>query len=212
MPGFLVVLALFFISSCSSLKSGHYVQLKKHQTLDDVAKEVGVSSWLIKRANQGRKVASGSWIFVPLPRGIIGNSRNVSARVLLSNGKLKWPVPSRKNISSNFGRRWGKSHQGIDIPARVGSAVVAAADGVVVYSNNGIGGYGNLTVLAHQGGLFTVYAHAKVNHTREGDMVYQGQVIAEVGTTGRSTGPHLHFEVRYDSQAVDPMGFLAIND
>lgn len=191
------------------MKSGHYVKISDKRSLDDIAKEVGVSSWVLKKANQGRKIAAGSWIFVPLPRGVVGASRNVSPQAYLDKGELMWPVPSHKKISSKFGKRWGKDHQGIDIPGRVGASIVSSADGVVVYSGSGIGGYGNLTVISHEGGLFTVYAHARKNYTRKGDIVYRGQVIAEIGVTGRTTGPHLHYEVRYDSEAIDPLGFLA---
>jgi murein DD-endopeptidase MepM/ murein hydrolase activator NlpD len=102
-------------------------------------------------------------------------------------------------------------HEGVDIPSKVGSNIVAASDGIVVYSGSEIGGYGNITVVAHKNGFFTVYAHAKVNYTKEGQRVYRGQVIAQVGMTGRSSGPHLHFEIRKNGESIDPQGFLASN-
>jgi murein DD-endopeptidase MepM/ murein hydrolase activator NlpD len=114
-------------------------------------------------------------------------------------------------MSSSFGQRWGKTHQGIDIPGRIGSHIVAAAEGVVVYSGDEIGGYGNITVIAHKNGFFTVYAHAKENFTRQGQRVYRGQVIAQIGMTGRTYGPHLHFEVRKNGEAIDPTNYLAAN-
>ena len=83
---------------------------------------------------------------------------------------------------------------------------------MVIYSGNDLGGYGNLTVISHKGGLFSIYAHARKNYTKKGDKVFRGQVIAEVGETGRTTGPHLHFEVRYDSKALDPLKFLAYEE
>jgi hypothetical protein len=205
----LCLMFLFFFSSCSTVSSGHYVQLHKNTTLDDLAKELGVSTWLLKKANAGRKIASGSWVFVPLPRGVLANMSNSPMKAMLNSGELLWPVPSSKRLSSKFGKRWGKSHEGVDIPARVGASILSSNDGVVVYSGNGIGGYGNITVISHEGGLFTVYAHAKKNFTSKGDFVYRGQVIAQVGLTGRTTGPHLHYEVRHDSKAVDPMNFIS---
>lgn len=208
-------LALFYLlfltltSSCSTLSSGHYVQLSEDTTLEQLAKDLGVSTWLLKKANAGRKIASGSWVFVPLPRGVLANMSNSPMKSMLNSGELLWPVPSSKRVSSKFGKRWGKAHEGVDIPARVGASILSSDDGVVVYSGRGIGGYGNITIISHKGGLFTVYAHAKKNFTSKGDVVYRGQVIAQVGLTGRTTGPHLHYEVRYDSKAVDPMNFIS---
>ena len=102
-------------------------------------------------------------------------------------------------------------HEGVDIPGKIGSNIVAASDGVVVYSGHEIGGYGNITVLAHKNGFFTVYAHAKLNLTKEGQRIYKGQVIAQIGMTGRSTGPHLHFEIRKNGESIDPQNYLATN-
>ncbi len=204
----LCLMFLLLTSSCSTVSSGHYVQLTKNTSLDDLAKDLGVSTWLLKKANAGRKIASGSWVFVPLPRGVLANMSNSPMKQMLNSGELMWPVPSSKRLSSKFGKRWGRTHEGVDIPARVGASILASDDGVVVYSGRGIGGYGNLTVISHEGGLFTVYAHAKKNFTSKGDVVYRGQVIAQVGMTGRTTGPHLHYEVRYNSKAVDPMNFI----
>lgn len=208
---FLILLTLFFVS-CASLESGHYIQLKKGETLKTVAKEFKVPLWKIKSHNKGRKVASGSWVFVPLKRGLLAGTSNVETKYYFQHGKLAWPVPSSKRLTSKFGRRWGRAHEGIDIAARRGTAIVAAESGVVIYSGNDLGGYGNLTVISHPGGLFSIYAHANKNFTKKGDKVHRGQVIAEVGATGRSTGPHLHFEVRYDSKAIDPLKFLAYEE
>jgi murein DD-endopeptidase MepM/ murein hydrolase activator NlpD len=120
---------------------------------------------------------------------------------------LVWPVETG-TLSSRFGRRWGRMHKGVDVAAEPGTPIVAAAAGEVVYSDNKQRGYGNLVIIRHKGGLLTVYAHNRRNLVDVGQTVRQGSRIAEVGNTGRSTGPHLHFEVRVDGKAVDPLPYL----
>lgn len=201
--------SLFWVSSCAGLKSGKYIQLQRGETLASVAEKYKIPKWKIQMANKGRRIASGEWIFVPLQRGLLSGTSNITTEYLTYNGEFAWPVPSSKRLTSKFGKRWGRSHEGIDIAARIGTSIVAADDGIVIYSGNNLSGYGNLTVISHAGGLFTVYAHAKKNFTHKGQKVYKGQVIAQVGVTGRTTGPHLHFEVRHDSKAVNPLDFMA---
>lgn len=116
-----------------------------------------------------------------------------------------WPLSAP--ISSGYGPRWGKFHEGIDIDGDFGDSVVAAAEGEVVYSSK-LGGYGNLIVIKHQKGFFTAYAHNKKNLVKRGKRVHQGEKIALVGSTGSSTGSHLHFEVRDKSGTYDPLAFL----
>ncbi len=207
----ILLLSQIFIS-CSSIGSGHYIRVKPGENVKTLAKEFKVPAWQIRQANGAKKVISGEWIYIPLKRGVLSQSKNVSSEYYFQHGKLAWPVPSSKNLSSRFGRRWGKAHKGIDIAARTGTAIVAAEKGVVVYSGKALSGYGNLTVIAHESGLFTIYAHADKNFTRKNDKVHRGQVIANVGATGRATGPHLHFEVRIDSKAINPLKFLAYKD
>jgi murein DD-endopeptidase MepM/ murein hydrolase activator NlpD len=119
---------------------------------------------------------------------------------------LRWPVSGR--LTSRFGRRWSSFHEGIDLAAPRGTPVLAAAPGRVVHSDWSISGYGNLVIVEHPGGLVTLYAHNKVNRVRVGQSVDTGDVLAEVGQTGRATAPHLHFEVRRDGKPRDPLDFL----
>jgi len=98
-------------------------------------------------------------------------------------------------------------HEGIDIAAPTGTPIRAAAGGTVI-SAGWLGGYGNLTVIDHGGGVSTAYGHQSAFAVGGGQAVAQGQVIGYVGSTGHSTGPHLHFEVRINGSAVDPMGYL----
>ena len=210
----LFILPLFFTVACASVKSGHYIQVKNTDTLDTLAKEFNVPKEKIEASNAGKAIRPGEWVFIPLKRGLVEQEFETKAfdpHRYLQSGEFLWPVPSSNKTSSAFGQRWGKNHEGIDIPGRVGSHIVAASEGVVVYSGDEIGGYGNITVIAHKNGFFTVYAHAKVNFTKAGQRVYRGQVIAQIGMTGRTYGPHLHFEVRRNGEAIDPAGFLAIN-
>jgi murein DD-endopeptidase MepM/ murein hydrolase activator NlpD len=120
---------------------------------------------------------------------------------------FEWPLETVA-VGSRFGSRDGRSHEGIDLPAPVGTPVYAAGDGQVIYAGAGIRGYGNLIVVEHAGDLLTVYAHNSELLAREGDKVVTGQRIALVGQSGRASGPHLHFEVRAGQIPRDPMFYL----
>lgn len=214
----LIPLIAFLISGCAGMmRSGQYVLVQGNQTLDSLAKTYGVDSGTLRAANKGLSPVAGDYYFIPQPRGILG--RNVASakfdenvtETYLNSGEFIWPVPASRRISSGYGKRWGRHHEGIDIPGRIGSSIVAAADGKVIYSGAGVGGYGNITVILHDNGYHTVYAHAKKNITVAGQRVYKGQVIALLGQTGRSTGPHLHFEIRKNSRPLNPTQVLAMD-
>jgi murein DD-endopeptidase MepM/ murein hydrolase activator NlpD len=110
-------------------------------------------------------------------------------------------------LTSGFGMRWGRMHEGIDIAAPTGTPIRAADSGSVEIAGYE-GGYGNYTCIEHGGGLATCYAHQNSIGVSVGQTVAQAQIIGTVGSTGHSTGPHLHFEVRVNGQAVDPLGYL----
>ena len=116
-----------------------------------------------------------------------------------------WPVVGP--VTSPFGMRWGRMHDGIDIAASSGTPIHAAASGTVIYAG-WMEGYGNLVVIDHGNGLSTAYGHQSSIAVGNGQAVAQGQTIGYVGTTGHSTGPHLHFEVRVNGAPVDPLGYL----
>ena len=125
-----------------------------------------------------------------------------------ANSALIWPTQG--TISSGYGWRWGKIHQGIDIAAPVGTPVWAAATGIVEFAGWDDSGYGNMLDIRHRDGSITRYAHLNVLFVKQGDTVTQSQVVAAVGSTGNSTGPHLHFEIRPQGGiAADPMAYLA---
>jgi murein DD-endopeptidase MepM/ murein hydrolase activator NlpD len=120
-------------------------------------------------------------------------------------GQLGWPVSGP--VTSGFGMRWGRMHEGIDIMCSTGTPVRAAAAGTVIYAG-WLGGYGNLVVVDHGGGLSTAYAHNSSFASSVGQSVAAGQVVSYSGNTGNSSGPHVHFEVRVNGSAVDPLGYL----
>ena len=112
-------------------------------------------------------------------------------------------------ISSRFGIRSRDNHKGLDIAAPAGTAIMAATGGTVIASGNasGYSGYGNVVVVK-TGNVVIIYGHCSVVYVKTGDYVSQGQVIAGVGSTGISTGNHLHFEIRVNGTAVDPQNYL----
>jgi murein DD-endopeptidase MepM/ murein hydrolase activator NlpD len=118
---------------------------------------------------------------------------------------LIWPVNGP--VVSGYGMRWGRLHEGIDIAASTGTPIWAAAAGTVIHAG-WLGGYGNLVVVDHGNGLATAYAHASAILVAVGQQVAQGETVALIGSTGNSSGPHLHFEVRVNGVAVDPLLYL----
>lgn len=120
-----------------------------------------------------------------------------------------WIWPTRGMFSSGFGWRWGRMHKGIDIANNVGTPILAAKDGVIAFSGWHSGGYGYLVTIQHDDGSRSLYAHNSRLMVQVGDTVGQGDQIAQMGSTGRSTGPHLHFEIHPAGRgAVNPLQLL----
>ena len=124
-----------------------------------------------------------------------------------------WPVNGK--VSSYFGMRGKRKHEGIDIPMPAGTPIRAARNGVVARTGNnstmGFRGYGNFVLLDHGNGLQSFYAHCSSVAVVQGQRIMQGQVIGYVGSTGRSTANHLHFEVRVNNAKVNPIPYLGGN-
>lgn len=149
------------------------------------------------------------------------DSKNLGAQILklqsnsrkFVGGKLGWPLPGHTRISSGYGYRnhpifkIKRLHTGIDIPAPTGTNIVAAADGTVIFSGK-YAGYGNLVLVDHGGKIVTGYGHCSRLLKSKGAKVKKGQAIAKVGSTGFSTGPHLHFEVRKNGNFTNPINWL----
>lgn len=128
-------------------------------------------------------------------------------RIAMDKVPLAMPLRTAFRYSSGFGSRWGRRHEGIDMSLPVGSAVYSTADGVVIYAG-WQRGYGNVVKIQHELGIETRYGHLSRIHVTQGQRVSRGARIADSGNTGRSTGPHLHYEVRVNGAAVDPMKFI----
>jgi murein DD-endopeptidase MepM/ murein hydrolase activator NlpD len=122
-------------------------------------------------------------------------------------GQLRWPLDAGI-VSSEYGPRKGEVHKGLDIAADKGEPVYAAADGEVIYAGDGLRGYGNVVIIQHDRHVTTLYAHNSSLKVAQGQHVAKGTLIALLGSTGRSTGPHVHFEVRRDDSAVSPRSVL----
>ncbi len=149
-------------------------------------------------------------------QGIIKNDSSSSSNSSYNDGAFTWPVPGNRKINSPYGWRncpfHGREiHSGIDIDADYGDKIVAAASGTVISSKYN-GGYGYCVIISHGSGLYTLYAHNSSLLVRSGAYVSKGQQIARAGSTGNSTGVHLHFEVRKggnsSGQHVNPMGYF----
>lgn len=130
-----------------------------------------------------------------------------------SPGWLQWPTPGQYRITSPYGWRnhpilkERRFHTGVDIAAPYGSDAVAAADGKVIFTG-ARGGYGNTIIVDHGGGMATMYPHLSRYLVKVGDIVKRNQAIGKIGTSGWSTGPHIHFEVRIDGNHTNPMPYL----
>ncbi len=139
-----------------------------------------------------------------------GASKNTSSSGS-SSGTFCWPMPYTHNITSLFEWRWGRMHQGIDISAGgiYGEPIIAAADGTVTFSGGDNSGYGYYVTIDHGSGYSTLYGHCSSLAVSSGQYVSQGDVIGYVGSTGNSTGPHLHFEIREDGTQVNPLNYVS---
>ncbi len=124
---------------------------------------------------------------------------------LLGTGKLQKPVTG--TLTSRMGQRWSRLHAGIDIGASKGTSIKAADGGTIIYAGYD-GNYGNTVRIDHGGNMVTVYAHCSKLLVKQGQKVAKGQQIATVGSTGRSTGPHLHFEVRINGKVKNPLDYV----
>lgn len=142
--------------------------------------------------------------------------KDASTALVYKFNSMPSVAPINSLVFSQMGWRThpfsGKSefHQGVDIPTWVGCPVRAAADGVVVYSA-WANGYGNMVMIDHNNGYKTIYGHNSRLLVKRGDRIFKGQVLAKAGSTGMSTGPHVHYQVEYDNKVINPNGFLDLN-
>ncbi|MDB2551391.1 M23 family metallopeptidase, partial [Paracoccus sp. (in: a-proteobacteria)] len=128
-------------------------------------------------------------------------------RIAMEKLPFATPLKASYRLTSSFGRRWGRMHNALDMASPTGTKVYAPGDGVVIFAGRQ-GAYGNLIKIEHELGVETRYAHLSKIGVKVGQRVSQGDPIGDIGSTGRSTGPHLHYEVRMKGRAVDPMSFI----
>jgi murein DD-endopeptidase MepM/ murein hydrolase activator NlpD len=177
------------LATVESLKSSALTDTResREEYLREVEALAAQSAELASRIQEAQRDAGSSGTGQPSAAGLV------------------WPCDGV--VVSGFGMRWGRMHEGIDIGCAYGTPNRAAAAGTVIYSG-WLGGYGNLVVVDHGNGLSTAYAHASSLLVGVGQSVAQGETVSLVGSTGNSSGPHLHFEVRVNGDAVDPLYYL----
>lgn len=191
---------------------GIYHQVKPGETLSGIGRMYGISYQELARLNHignPDRIWVGQKVFVPQALRQAAARPSVLSQPLEPrwNGKAPFAWPLQGVVTSRFGPRNGSFHDGIDISAPIGTPIRVAASGRVIYSDV-LRGYGKVVIVRHGRGYVTVYAHNKVNYVKEGEEVQQGQKIAAVGASGRTTGPSLHFEVRENNLARDPFHYL----
>ncbi len=193
------------------------------EPLDDVFRSVGMDPEdVLETIREGYSGQGGP--LTPMGRSTRGNAALTNGeskanqiivtldqmntyRIAMEKLPLAMPLKNSFRYTSGFGRRWGRAHEGIDMAAPTGTPVVAPGDGVVTFAGRQ-GAYGNLIKIEHELGVETRYGHLSRIRVRVGQRVSQGELIGDIGNTGRSTGPHLHYEVRMNGRAVDPMSFI----
>lgn len=202
-----LILSIILLS-CAHMRSGSYYQIQAEDSWSKIAASYDIDVEQLKSANSNSTLIIGEWIFVPQKIGFLREDSLDPTLYVGGAGEFSWPVPGTKKISSHYGRRGSRHHDGIDIPAPRGTHFVAVEHGKVTFAG-WMRGYGRVIVLTHSNGLKTVYAHNAKNLVGKGDRVSRGQIIGKVGNSGRSTGAHLHFEIRKDKQPLNPKTFLA---
>ena len=202
-------------------------------TLSSIAERYGLTLAELLRVNPGvdtGRLVVGTRLRLPAPAP--ARARSLLAVKPLTSGGVSWPElpdfgggrtrplppsrsvatwiwPAKGVFTSGYGWRWGRMHKGIDVANNVGTPIVAAREGRVSYAGWHDGGYGYLVEITHQDGSRTLYGHNSRILVRTGEVVAQGQPISNMGSTGRSTGPHLHFEIHPPGRgAANPLQFL----
>lgn len=184
----------------------YYHEVAAGENLYRIGLRYGVPAREIARANGIHDVTQlrvGQLLLIPGWRG----SASHGARLPRYDGPLRFAWPVQGRLTSRFGVRGRRPHEGIDLGAPHGTPIFAAEAGRVIHSGR-FGAYGKVVILKHAGAYRSLYAHARRLYVEKGDFVERGQRIAEVGATGRATGPHLHFEIRRGEDPHDPLAYL----
>lgn len=187
-------------------KKGVLYQVEQGDSIWDIARRFNVDVKVILQSNQRNSdlIESGEKLFIPGVKPLDKYSHHTPVS---RNAEAKFILPATGEVSSPFGQRWGKAHQGVDIADDYGTPVVASLSGRVSYAG-WISGYGYSVMLEHRNGYSTLYGHMQSILVNSGQTVGQGEVIGKMGSTGNSTGPHVHFEVRKNGEIIDPVHVL----
>ncbi len=204
---------LFSLTSCATTGPGVYHTVEKGQTLWRISRTYGVDIQTIAEYNEiydPDLIFTGQELFIPgasreLEVEIYKGEEEEKGEIIVSKGLFEWPTEGL--VYSLFGIRWGRMHKGIDISGKLGTPIIASKDGRVIYTGTR-GGYGKTVMLEHDKNFVTLYAHLSSIKVVNGDIVKQGDVIGYMGSTGKSTGSHLHFEIQKDGKARNPLFFL----
>ncbi len=213
----MLILFLLVGGGCAHIQDRHTV--KRGETLERISHRYQIGKSRLSALNKNKPSAMED-----LSRFFPSQSRQTQLNLAPPRGPLKarfsyqveratyirplpflWPVSGR--VTSPFGYRWGKHHNGIDISARKGTPIKSVRAGRVIHSQK-VSGYGNLVIIYHGSGVSSVYAHASKRLVKKGMTVKAGQKIALVGSSGKSTGPHLHFEIRKYKEPKNPLHYL----
>ncbi len=221
--------AIFALSvvTCGSnpRASGFYYAVKPGDNVFRIGQRYGVPTEVLVRTNKIHNVHAipvGTRLWIPAkptrssksaqraaakPRPAYADLRKKVRAQAKRESQLAFAWPMRGKLTSRYGHRGGRPHEGIDLAAAKGSTIRAAESGKVIHSGR-LGDYGKVVILKHAGDFRSVYAHTRKIYVRKGQFVERGDRIAEVGTSGRATGPHLHFEIRRREVARDPILYL----
>lgn len=204
------LLLVGLVAACSG-GGGVYHRVERGQTAYHIARTYGIDTHSLLEENNiddPRALQPGQMLWIP---GAKGPREVPSMEFPETSSRLagkRLVMPLNGTISSGFGRRNGRMHEGIDILAPGGTPVRAAGYGVVIYAGKKMRGYGKAIVLDHGDDVTTLYGHLRRIRVRSGDAVASGGVIGTVGETGNATTTHLHFELRAGGTAVDPEKYL----
>ncbi len=197
------VACVYFLSSCAYLPIQDQHTVKKGETLAGIAHRYHLDQKQLAELNGLENI--DHLLPAQMPTLKLSNRPMRKTAYAMPSNRFIWPTHGE--LSSKFGRRWGTFHNGIDISSSFGTPIKSAAPGRVIYSGQE-SGYGKLLIIYHGEAYSTVYAHASQLIAKKGDFVRRGQIVAYVGSTGRSTGPHLHFEIRKHKEAQNPLDYL----
>jgi murein DD-endopeptidase MepM/ murein hydrolase activator NlpD len=191
-------------------KLGKWVFIPNRNKLQAFLHDFCTDEKTVSEANPGIVKYLNTYVFIPYGEEFIQklSDKGITREVLsAASDEFVWPVGDVARVSSVLGFRGREFHTGLDIPAPKGSPVRAAMEGQVIFEGYQ-GGYGNMLDIQHRNGFITRYGHNTAVLVKKGDFVKKGQIIALAGSTGRSTGNHVHFEILCNSIPLDPLDFL----